>query len=892
MVGGHPWAVEVVSEERLVQASRLRGDRTSGRGGTWVATLAVAVLTAFALLAVAIESPVGAQTSDTGYQKKNSPLDTPWTAKVGPKNALPEYPRPQMKRERWQNLNGVWQFNGASEGEDPPFGRELPERVLVPYPIESALSGIKRHEDRMFYRRTFTVPDEWNVGSGKRLKLHFGAVDYETTVWVNGQQVGAHKGGYDEFTFDVTNELKNRGKQEIVVGVTDLTDRGNRPFERPYRGSSQPTGKQTLRPGGIFYTAASGIWQTVWMEPVSEANITELDMTPDIDDESLAVTVNAENAEGNTVKVTAINPKTGDRVGSVKGVPNTELRLPVPTPKLWSPKNPYLYDMRVRLLDGRRAVDSVGSYFGMREVGVAEGSDGKPRMMLNGKFVANMGTLDQGYWPDGVYTAPTDAGLKFDLVQHKKLGYNMVRKHIKVEPDRWFYHADKLGLLVWQDMPSFSPVYDPNPADQAQFEEELRQIVDEHDHITSVTTWVPYNEGWGEIDQPTTARVAEMVKEQDPSRMVNAHSGVNCCESQGDSGAGDIYDQHNYQDPPLPVPFDDRATVAGEYGGVALRMPEHEYDPSISFAPYGAEPTPERLTERYEELQDKMKQGVASCGVSAGVYTEITDLEGEVNGMWTYDRQVFKPGEDNRDRIVAANEGVIAASKTASFRDLDLPPGTEGPNGVLYYPFSEGGDATTTEDEGDDATDTDGTLVNGPTWTTGSPNSPTPDSGLHFDGQDDFVDAGAPVVDTAGNYTVTAWVRFDDLDGYQTVVSQNSTNPASAFFLQYHDGNDRLQFAFPQGAVRSDAPPVAGQWYHMVGVRDAEEGTYKLYVDGVLQDTTGQCLADGSTGNLVVGRAQFNNIPVDFTDGNIDQVHAYDRALTDEEVSQLFASGR
>jgi hypothetical protein len=853
--------------------------------------LVVAVLAAFILLAVVTESPVGAQTDGSGYQKKNAPLDTPWTAQVGPKNALPQYPRPQMTRDRWQNLNGVWQFNGAADLEEPPIGKELPERVLVPYPIESALSGIKRHEDRMFYRRTFTVPDKWNVDNGKRLKLHFGAVDYEATVWVNGQEIGAHKGGYDEFTFDITDALRPSGKQEIIVGVVDLTDRGNSPFARPYVGTGQPVGKQTLRPGGIFYTAASGIWQTVWLEPVSEANITELDMTPDIDDESLAVTVNAENAEGNTVKVTAINPKTDRRVGTVSGAPNTELRLPVPSPKLWSPDSPYLYDLKVEMLDGSRTVDSVGSYFGMREVGVEEGPDGKPRMVLNGEFVANMGTLDQGYWPDGVYTAPTDAALKFDLEEHKRLGYNMVRKHIKVEPDRWFYHADKLGLLVWQDMPSFSPVYDPNPADQAQFEEELRQIVDEHDHITSVTTWVPYNEGWGELDQATTARVAEMVKEQDPSRMVNAHSGVNCCESQGDSGAGDIYDQHNYQDPPLPVPFDDRATVAGEYGGVALRMPEHEYDPSISFAPYGAEPTPERLTERYEELQDKMKRGVAQCGVSAGVYTEITDLEGEVNGMWTYDRQVFKPGEENRDRIVAANQGVIDASDDIGSGGQNFPPGTEGENGVLYYPFSEGS-GTTTEDEGDDVEDTDGTLVNGPTWSTESAPGSTPSSSLNFDGSDDFVNAGAPGIDTAGNYTVVAWVRFDDLDGYQTAVSQDTTNSQSAFFLQYHDGNDRLQFAFPQGAVRSDAAPVANRWYHMVGVRDAEEGTYKLYVDGVLQDTAGQCLADESTGNLVVGRARFDSRQVDFFDGNIDQVHAYDRALSDEEVSQLFASGR
>ena len=880
------------------------GRNHSRSGGVWVVTLAVALLTAFVLLAAVVERPVGAQTSGSGYQKKNAPLDTPWTAEVGPKNALPEYPRPQMKREQWQNLNGVWQFEGASAGEEPPIGRELSERVLVPYPVESALSGIKRHEDRMFYRRTFTVPGDWNVDGGRRLKLHFGAVDYETVVFVNGQEVGAHRGGYDEFTFDITDALKRRGPQEIVVGVVDLTDRGNRPFERPYRGTGQPVGKQTLRPGGIFYTAASGIWQTVWMEPVSPANITELDMTPEVryedeenpGDDTLAVTVNAENAAGRNARVTAFNPDTGRRVGTVTGPANTELTLPVPNARLWSPESPYLYDMKVQLLGPQgRAVDSVESYFGMREVEVRPGEDGKPRMMLNNKFVANMGTLDQGYWPDGVYTAPTDEGLRFDLVEHKRLGYNMVRKHIKVEPDRWFYHADRLGLIVWQDMPSFSPVYDPNPADQQQFEDELREVVDEHDSFTSVTTWVPYNEGWGELDQATTARVAEQVKQQDPSRMVNTHSGVNCCESQGDSGAGDIYDQHNYQDPPLPVPFDDRATVAGEYGGVALRNPEHEFDPSISFAPYGAEPTPERLTERYEELQTKMARGVESCGVSAGVYTEITDLEGEVNGMWTYDRQVFKPGERRRDRIVAANEAVIAASDDIGEGGGPVDPGTPGPDGVLYYPFSEGS-GTTTEDEGEDATDTDGTLQNDPTWTSGSPGSPTvpsgETSGLQFDGDNDFVTAGAEVIDTAGSYTVAARIRLDDLNGFQTAVSQDTTGAQSAFFLQYHLANNRLQFSFPQGSTRSDVAPEPNRWYHMVGVRDAEEGTYKLYVDGVLQDTAGQCLADESTGNLIVGRARFNSGPVDYFDGGIDQVHAYDRALSDVEVTELFASGR
>lgn len=840
--------------------------------------LAAAAVAALVVLSAMSENAVFAQSSEPSYQKKESPLTTPWTDEVGPDNALPEYPRPQMTRDRWQNLNGVWQFAARQEGDAPPIGQELGERILVPYPVESALSGIKRHEDRMFYRRTFNVPRDWRTGK-ERVLMHFGAVDYLAVVYINGTRMSAHRGGYDEFTLDVTDELKPKGPQEVVVAVTDLTNN-----------SGQAIGKQTLNPGGIFYTPSSGIWRTVWMEPTNDAHIDRLDMTPNLDTNSLSLNVKASGVTDQVVEAIAYD---GDReVGRVTGPANEELKLPVPDPKLWSPDNPFLYDLKVRLLDKKRQVDSVGSYFGMRSVSVQKGKDGKPRMYLNGKFLANVGTLDQGFWPDGVYTAPTDDALKFDLQAHKDLGYNMVRKHIKVEPDRWFYHADKLGLMVWQDMPSMRPDLTPNDAQQQQWESEFKEMIDEHRSHPSITTWVAYNEGWGERDKATTARVVNEVEAWDPSRLVNAHSGVNCCRSRGDTGTGDIYDAHNYQDPALPMPFDDRATVAGEYGGVALQpAPEHEYDPNLTFAPYGAEPNAEALTERYEDLQQQLKRGVQSCGVSAGVYTEITDLEGEINGMYTYDRQVFKPS--SMERIRTANESVIAASKTAGTGNgIDLPPGTPGLTGVSYYPFSEGS-GTTTEDQGtNDADDHDGTLINGPMWTTGSPGSPAPNSGLQFDGQDDFVDTGAPIVDTAGNYSVAAWIKLDNLNSFATAVSQDTTGPQSAFFLQYHLANNRLQFSYPQGSVQSDEPPVAGRWYHVVGVRDAKAGTYKLYVNGVLQDTASQCLGDPSTGNTVIGRARFNNGPVDWFPGSIDQVHLYDRAISNAEVKELYGSGK
>ena len=608
-------------------------------------------------------------------------------------------------------------------------------------------------------------------------------------------------------------------------------------------------------------------------------------MTPNLNNDTLNLNVKATGAEGKLVEAIAYD---GDRqIGRVVGPANTDLKLPVPNPKLWSPDSPFLYNLKVRLLDKKKEVDTVGSYFGMRSVSVQKGEDGKPRMYLNGEFLANVGTLDQGFWPDGVYTAPTDDALKFDLQAHKDLGYNMVRKHIKVEPDRWYYWADKLGLMVWQDMPSMRPDLTPNDAQQQQWESELHQMINEHRSHPSITTWVTYNEGWSERDKATTARVVNSVKAQDPSRLVNAHSGVNCCRSKGDTGAGDIYDEHNYQDPPLPTPFDDRATVAGEYGGVALRNPEHEYDPAISFAPYGAEPNPEALTQRYETLQNRLRQGVQSCGVSAGVYTEITDVEGEVNGMYTYDRQVFKPS--SMDRIREANQSVIDASENTGTIGGNFPPGTPGIDGVSYYPFSEGS-GTTTEDEGvNDADDHDGTLVGPPQWNAGHPGSPG-GSGLHFDGND-LVDTGASILDTTGNYSVAAWVKLDNLNGFQTAVSQDGDR-VSAFFLQYSVADNRLAFSFANVRALAPTAPEVGRWYHMVGVRDAAKGQLKLYIDGQLAGTKGACFGDASSGNTVIGRGKFNGNPVDYWKGDLDQVHLYDRALSGAEVQELYGSGK
>jgi hypothetical protein len=571
------------------------------------------------------------------WQPKTPPISTPWTAQVSPANALPEYPRPQLVRADWLNLNGEWQFGNASAGQAAPVGQNLPESILVPFPIESALSGIQRHQDRMWYRRTFTVPAGW---SGRRVQLNFGAVDWQATVYVNGVNVGAHQGGYDEFSFDITGQL-NGGVNELIVGVYDPTDAGG-----------QPVGKQRNSPGGIWYTAASGIWQTVWLEPTPAARITRLDMTPDLAAQRLRITVRGAGISGQTVQVVARSG--GTQVGSATGAVGAEISLPVPSPRLWTPEDPFLYDLQVSLLSGATVVDTVGSYFGMRSVGLKQ-VGGVLRPVLNGQFVFQMGTLDQGYWPDGIYTAPTDAALRFDIEQHKNLGFNLIRKHIKVEPQRWFYWADKLGLLVWQDMPLMDTGKVPSTAARAQFELELREVIDEHRSSPAVIQWVVQNEGWGQYDQ---ARLADLVKSWDPSRLVDNMSGINCCGAV-DGGNGDVADWHVYVGPGSPVPSATRAAVLGEFGGYGLRVAGHTWSagPYFSYQELGSSA---ELTSRYVGLMQSTQSLMANPGLSAAVYTEITDVENEINGLWTYDRAVLKV---DAAQVRAAHASLIAASR-------------------------------------------------------------------------------------------------------------------------------------------------------------------------------------------------------------------------------------
>ncbi|MFE7858202.1 PA14 domain-containing protein [Streptomyces sp. NPDC057403] len=556
-------------------------------------------------------------------------LRTKWADQVGPRNAHPEYPRPQLTRTDWRNLNGRWQFAAAKEGERPPVGRNLAEHILVPYPVESQLSGPERHEDRMWYRRTFTVPAGWRIGSGKRLMLNFGAVDWRAEVYVNGVKVTEHQGGYDKFAADVTDALRPGRTQELIVGVYDPTDAAS--------GENPPLGKQRLDPSGIWYTPTSGIWQTVWMEPVARDHVDALKLTPDVAKGQLTV---EPQGVRDGVPVTATAYAGHRKVATVRGRTGSPLTLTLHDPRLWSPDDPFLYDLKVTV-----GTDRVGSYFGMRSISV-EKVDGVPRTLLNGKPVFMMATLDQGFWPDGLYTAPTDEALAHDLKVHKQLGFNAVRKHIKVEPDRWFYWADRLGLLVWQDMPAMTAGVDPSPAARAEFEREIKQVIDEHISSPSVVMWVTFNEGWGQYDM---ARIADQAKAWDPTRLVNSMSGLNL---GADGGTGDIMDEHGYPSPALPPhPDGRRALVSGEYGGLGLAVPGHAWSVQQSYV----DVDPAAYTDDYLTKLAEV-HALACRGSNGAVYTQISDVEGELNGLLTYDRRVLKP---DVQRVRAAQQALI-----------------------------------------------------------------------------------------------------------------------------------------------------------------------------------------------------------------------------------------
>ena len=583
------------------------------------------------------------------WNGKAAPLATPWTAEVTPGNALPEYPRPQLARPslehpQWMSLNGLWEYAPSDGQGKPPFGQALKDKVLVPYPIESVLSGVQKHSDDMFYRRLVDVPAAFTA-NGQRVRLNFGAVSHEATVYVNGSKVAHHTGGYTSFSADITPALRPDGPQEIVVAV-----------HAPVDALNIMVGKQRLKPSGIFYTAASGIWQSVWLEPVPAVSLAQLDFTPAAALDAFTVTSKLQGeSAGATLHVTAYAD--GKAVGEASGPAGRPLRLAIAQPHLWNPDDPFLYTFKATLSQGDKH-DEVTSYAGLRTIAIRK-VDGRNRIVLNGKPTFLLATLDQGYWPDGIHTAPTDDALKFDIQKTKDLGFNTIRKHIKVEPARWYYWTDRIGLMVWQDMPALPTDRNDklSAADKAAFRADVSAIVEQLKGETSIVGWIPFNEGWGQWSIPAAAELAAQIKQLDPSRLVNARSGANCCDMKGDPHAGDVYDVHDYQGPGLPSPDAKRAAIDGEHGGLTLDIPGHVW-PNTPINPYGAVKDRDALTAGYVANTAVLRDKGVPKGMSGSVYTQITDVEGEHNGFYTYDRKVEKMDEA---KVRAINEATIRA---------------------------------------------------------------------------------------------------------------------------------------------------------------------------------------------------------------------------------------
>lgn len=580
----------------------------------------------------------GISTLFAQWQPAGDKIKTKWAQTIDVENVLPEYPRPIMERQDWDNLNGLWEYAITPMGNAEP--QIYDGQILVPFAVESSLSGVQKQlgaENELWYKRTFTVPSDWK---GKNILLHFGAVDWKTEVFINDVKIGTHKGGYTPFHFDITPFLTN-GLQKLVVKVWDPTTDGY-----------QPVGKQHNKPDGIWYTPVSGIWQTVWLEPVSKQHIAHIRTTPDIDTRKLFFDIQtAHTDQANIVEITVKDQ--GKVVASSKAAAGQTLELPIPNPKLWSPESPFLYDVEVTLYHNGKEQDRVHSYAAMRKISSKRDQNGIVRLQLNNKDYFQFGPLDQGWWPDGLYTAPTDEALLYDIQKTKDLGFNMIRKHVKVEPARWYTHCDRLGILVWQDMPNGdkSPQWQARQyfqgseiirsgESEANYRQEWKDIMDYLVSYPSIVTWVPFNEAWGQFK---TEEITEWTKNYDPSRLVNPASGGNHYRT------GDMLDLHNYPGPEMYLYDAERATVLGEYGGIGLPLTDHLWQPDKNWG-YIQFKNSKEVTDEYVKYAEMLKKMIRS-GFSAAVYTQTTDVEGEVNGLMTYDRKVIKVDENRVNKV-------------------------------------------------------------------------------------------------------------------------------------------------------------------------------------------------------------------------------------------------
>lgn len=577
------------------------------------------------LLLVLASSVANAQ-----YKPAGDKIKTQWADQVTPDKVLPEYPRPLMTREHWANLNGLWNYAITSKDGKQPV--TFDGEILVPFCIESSLSGVQKEvgaDKALWYQRDFMVPKAWK---GQRVLLHFGAVDWMADVWVNGIKVGSHTGGYTPFSFDITQALNGK-TNELVVRVWDPTD-----------DSYIPHGKQVNNPRGIFYTAVTGIWQTVWMEPVPDSYIASLHTVPNLDKATVTVTPEFKGLTSDDLYQVEVLFE-GERVASGKALGGQPVEVNMPQGfRTWTPDRPNLYELKVTVFRKGKIVDEVGSYFAMRCFGTKRDESGIVRLTLNGKPIFHFGPLDQGWWPDGLYTAPTDEALAYDIEKTKELGFNMIRKHVKVEPARWYYHCDRLGMIVWQDMPSGgkgpgwqTTQYFQGPESVRSLEseecykKEWREIIESLISQPCIGVWVPFNESWGQFKTP---EIVEMTKKLDPTRLVNPASGGNFY------ACGDILDLHHYPEPKMVLYDPTRVTVLGEYGGIGRKVEGHTWvkDQGWGYVEFDSE---EKVTDTYVEYANQLYYMVPQ-GFSAAVYTQTTDCETELNGLMTYDRKVIK----------------------------------------------------------------------------------------------------------------------------------------------------------------------------------------------------------------------------------------------------------
>jgi beta-galactosidase/beta-glucuronidase len=573
------------------------------------------------------------------WQPAGDKIKTRWASQIDVNNVLPEYPRPIMERAEWQNLNGLWDYAIQPVGSQKPAGFD--GEILVPFAIESSLSGVQKRvgrDNELWYQRTFTVPAKWK---NNRILLHFGAVDWKADVWVNDVKVGQHTGGYTPFSFDITPALVN-GKNKLVVKVWDPTDQG-----------FQPRGKQVNKPEGIWYTPVTGIWQTVWLEPVPEKYIENIRITPDIDKKTLSVEALV-NTTSSADRIEVTVKENGQVVATAQSINNLPVEIAMPeNMKLWSPDSPNLYDLEITLWDGAKVLDKVNSYAAMRKYSIKRDDKGIVRLQLNNKDQFQFGPLDQGWWPDGLYTAPTDEALEYDIIKTKDFGFNMIRKHVKVEPARWYTHCDRHGIIVWQDMPSGdrgpgwnSRDYFKGPESmrsaesEANYRKEWKEIIDYLYSNPSVGVWVPFNEAWGQFK---TKEIVEWTKQYDPSRLVNPASGGNHYP------VGDMLDLHNYPDPQLYLYDAQRATVLGEYGGIGWANKDHLWEPNRNWG-YVQFNSSKEVTDEYVKYAEQLKKLILQ-GFSAAVYTQTTDVEIEVNGLMTYDRELVKVDEERVKKV-------------------------------------------------------------------------------------------------------------------------------------------------------------------------------------------------------------------------------------------------